>query len=423
MSSVVIAGNTSGTVTLNAPDIAGTTVLTLPTTSGTILTTASGQWITTGSNIYYNTGNVGIGTSSPTARLDVTGSSFATANVNFAQRTDDTTVSTATTWSSSSGNWMTRNNGGALTFNSGNTIGSSVGTERMTLTSAGFLGIGETSPNTILHANGDIRSTNASSNFSRFSFGQYGSSGTSYSFIQGDARDTGYMAFYTNVTERMRITSAGVLVVGATTQSYGEKLRVYNAAADGNAAFFWHDSTADRDVLIIRNERATGSTAAGMMSFLRSGGVNVGSIYSNGSGTTYATSSDYRLKENIAPMTGALAKVSALKPCTYTWKDGGLQGQGFIAHELAEVCPDAVVGEKDATQMQSYEISPAVPATYDEEGNELTPAVEAVMGEREVPKYQGVDTSFLVATLTAAIQEQQAIITDLKARIEVLENK
>jgi hypothetical protein len=88
---------------------------------------------------------VGIGTSTPTARLDVTGSSFATANVNFARRTDDTTVSTAVTWSSSDGNHMVRNSGGALTFNSGNTIGSSVGTERMRILSDGTVLMGLTS--------------------------------------------------------------------------------------------------------------------------------------------------------------------------------------------------------------------------------------------------------------------------------------
>jgi hypothetical protein len=75
MSSVVISGNTSGSVTLDAPAVAGSTVLTLPATSGTVLTTASGQWITTGSDIYYNTGNVGIGNTTAYNRLDVLASS------------------------------------------------------------------------------------------------------------------------------------------------------------------------------------------------------------------------------------------------------------------------------------------------------------------------------------------------------------
>jgi squalene cyclase len=89
-------------------------------------------------------------------------------------------------------------------------------------------------------------------------------------------------------------------------------------------------------------------------------------------------------------MTGALAKVQALKPVTYTWKESGIESQGFIAHELAEVCPDAVTGEKDAV---------------DAEGN---------------PQYQGIDTSFLVATLTAAIQELKAELDSVKAELATL---
>jgi len=112
--------------------------------------------------------------------------------------------------------------------------------------------------------------------------------------------------------------------------------------------------------------------------FKNASGTLVGNITVNSSATAFVTSSDYRLKENVAPMIGALDKVAKLKPVTYTWKTDNSDGEGFIAHELAEVCPYAVVGEKDAV---------------DAEGK---------------PVYQGIDTSFLVATLTAAIQELKA---------------
>ena len=119
-------------------------------------------------------------------------------------------------------------------------------------------------------------------------------------------------------------------------------------------------------------------------------------------------------------MMGALAKVSQLKPCTYKWKVDGSDGEGFIAHELAEVVPQCVSGEKDATREEEYEVTPAVPAVVDAEGVETTPAVQAVKGTRTVPSYQGVDTSFLVATLTAAIQEAHALIIQLQADVAAL---
>jgi hypothetical protein len=119
-------------------------------------------------------------------------------------------------------------------------------------------------------------------------------------------------------------------------------------------------------------------------------------------------------------MTGALDKVALLKPVTYKWNADGSDGQGFIAHELQEVVEGCVTGEKDATREEEYEVSPAVPAVVDAEGVETTPAVEAVKGTRTVPSYQGIDTSFLVATLTAAIQEQQALITQLQADVATL---
>lgn len=182
-------------------------------------------------------------------------------------------------------------------------------------------------------------------------------------------------------------TVAGKVIIGATTSVSGTRLSLV-AATSG----------------VDTNTSSITSTSGTRYHWTFQDGASPaerGSITTNGSATAYNTSSDYRLKENILPMTGALATVQALKPVTYTWKESGDNSQGFIAHELQAVVPDCVTGEKDAVE------------TYtDEEGNEQTR-----------PKYQSIDTSFLVATLTAAIQEQQTIINDLKTRIETLEAK
>lgn len=201
---------------------------------------------------------------------------------------------------------------------------------------------------------------------------------TSAGFIQ-TADSSGVIALQTNGTEAMRINTSSSLLVGATDIPDGTS--VYGSAFEA--------TTNSRRLLKL----ATSTTSSNNLIAFYNPNGNIGSISVSASTTTFSTSSDYRLKENIAPMTSALATVAQLKPVTYTWKIDGANGQGFIAHELQAVVPDAVTGEKDAV---------------DAEGN---------------PHYQGIDTSFLVATLTAAIQEQQAIITDLKARIETLENK
>ena len=204
-----------------------------------------------------------------------------------------------------------------------------------------------------------------------------------------DNATTGNFVFANNGTQRVAIDTSGKLLVNTTATNSNERVRIKNGD-DSRAIAFQSGSAAE-----------------------------CGYIYINagGTGTTYSTSSDYRLKENITPMTGALAKVVALKPVTYKWKVNGSDGQGFIAHELQEIVPDCVTGAKDATLEQEYEVTPAV---KDEEGNITTPAV---MGTRTVPVYQGIDTSFLVATLTAAMQEQQATINALTARIVALEAK
>jgi hypothetical protein len=187
----------------------------------------------------------------------------------------------------------------------------------------------------------------------------------------------GICRFLAANTERMRIDSSGNLLVGTTDTGALSRGIVVRGGISNSYLSVGH---------------VAGTGSGNWYANFDFSGTNIGAIAQNGTtAVSYNTTSDYRLKENIAPMIGALDTVAALKPVTYKWKADGSDGQGFIAHELQEVVPDCVTGEKDAV---------------DAEGN---------------PVYQGIDTSFLVATLTAAIQEQQAIITDLKARIEVLE--
>ncbi len=249
------------------------------------------------------------------------------------------------------------------------------GTTAVTIDTSQNVGIGTTSPlvpssgRKVVTLNG---TTDAMYNI--------GINGTYTGFFYSSASNTQFgsatnipLQFYTNDTERMRIDSSGNLAVGTATPLSS---RVTVAYSSGSGAG------------IIINQ--TNAGAAGNLMSFRLNNIEVGSIYQNTSTTAYNTSSDYRLKENIAPMTGALNKVLQLKPCTYTWKSTGETGEGFIAHELQAVVPDAVTGEKDAVN---------------EDGS---------------IKPQGIDTSFLVATLTAAIQEQQAQIEELKAEVQAL---
>jgi hypothetical protein len=220
-----------------------------------------------------------------------------------------------------------------------------------------------------------------------------------------------------SLTQAMYLDTSGNFIVGKTTAAdnvAGTRISSGGLSVFGRVS---GDATAtirfDSDGAAASFYRGTSSVSV----------TQVGSISVTTTATAYNTSSDYRLKNTIAPITGALAKVAQLKPVTYKWNANDSASEGFIAHELAEVFPQAVTGEKDGTKIEEYEVSPAVPATYDENRNQLTPAIAAVMGKREVPAYQGIDTSFLVATLTAAIQEQTETIKLLTARIVALESK
>jgi hypothetical protein len=186
-------------------------------------------------------------------------------------------------------------------------------------------------------------------------------------------------------TERMRIDSSGNLLVG-TTSSIGNGGVIQAKTTFAALYAETNSSSGSQNVFDIAN---VSNTAYVPVRFWVNGyGVTqVGSISCTTTATSYNTSSDYRLKNTIAPMTGALAKVALLKPCTYKWNADGSAGEGFIAHELAEVAPYAVTGEKDGEQMQ------------------------------------GVDYGKITPLLTAALQEAIAEIQSLKARVAELEAK
>jgi hypothetical protein len=316
-----------------------------------------------------SSGNVGIGTSSPPSKLSVQPNasfglycSVASASDNYpALRFNDGSNVPTTAHIQA----------GTLVFDSG-----ASSTERMRIDSSGNVGFGTSSPSyrvdVVNNSTGTQLNIASSSGFgTSFQLVNTATNGRSYRIGSNFTTGTGELAFYdvTAAAERMRIDSSGRVLFGITSTSF----------------------TGDGLFVTPSNGRITYGTGNGgqYASFQNSTGTQIGYIQNSAnSSVLYSTSSDYRLKENIAPMTGALATVSALKPVTYTWKSTGEDGQGFIAHELQEVVPDCVSGEKDAV---------------DAEGN---------------PKYQGIDTSFLVATLTAALQELNAKVTALEAQLE-----
>ena len=132
---------------------------------------------------------------------------------------------------------------------------------------------------------------------------------------------------------------------------------------------------------------ATGTPLISLNSGTLASSTQVGTITTNGTATAYNTSSDYRLKENIVTLANAVTRVKQLAPKNFTWKNNPGLGtaEGFIAHELQAIVPEAVFGEKDG---------------LDQNGK---------------PIYQGVDTSVLVALLTAALQEAITRIEALEA--------
>jgi hypothetical protein len=400
--SFVSSTGTGAGVFQTSPTITTPVISSLSSASATALTLQSAG--TTAVTIDTSQ-NVGIGTTSPSTKLSVVQNQNGASQVSISNNTggassqalfsatDGTNYGQFGMWGSGVSASGAQQPSSAFVYGSGGISYFTGGvhrwyyntnTEAMRIDSSGNVGIGTTSPSQLLDVNGTAIATNIvlRSDDSDVTWSASGSR----PLIRGN-KTNNTLAFYTSSAERMRIDSSGNLLMGTTSQIGSGKLCI---AVNLNVL----------NPLALQNTVTQGSGQS-FMYMMNSAGNKAGSIDHTGTTTVaYTTSSDYRMKENIAPMTGALTTVLQLKPCTYTWKEDGKAGQGFIAHELQAVVPDCVSGEKDAV---------------DAKGN---------------PKYQGIDTSFLVATLTAAIQELKAIndtqaetINALTARIEALENR
>ena len=301
------------------------------------------------------------------------------------------------------GTFAADNNATELVFKTGATAAADV---KMTLTSGGNLGIGVT-PDA---ANGSyLQFANG------YFAGQYGFGKNSYfdgsnykaiatggaTLIQGGDNFLFYTAPSVSAdanqtfVERMRIDSSGNLLVGVTSLPSAS---VQGFGVTGQTIVTSATSTSTREHHQFFN-----------------GNGQVGSIKTSGSGTSFNTSSDYRLKTDAQPMTGASDRVLALNPVNFEWISDGTRVDGFLAHEAQAVVPESVTGTKDAMMDEEYEVTPAV---LDDDGNETTPAV---MGTRNVPDYQGIDQSKLVPLLTAALREALTKINTMETRLTALE--
>ena len=433
-----------------------------------------------------SSGNVGIGTSSPSATLQVEGTTNGLQSV-FGLDSSGLKISTFQKTGNDAGVILDaqESSNGTLTF-------ASTGTERMRIDSSGNVGIGVISMVNPLHV-GVTPNTASKTSGSAFDGGalrldgSFGSADAEVGILAGqnDGLSSGIgfsrqsssdwgtqIKFYTHspaitttdeLTERMRIDSSGNLLVGKTSSNgttVGGEIR-----ATGLGLF----TASGTNSLQVRRLLNDGDS----VEFYKDTG-KVGSISVSGSSTAYNTSSDYRLKTDAQPMTGASDRVLALNPVNFKWIADGTRVDGFLAHEAQAVVPEAVTGTKDAMMDEEYQVSAATgdiytagseagfnelsaaieasPAYYDVDGNiikaeviakaavhEAYDAVEevihsadveqpetladgkqwrettpAVMGTRSVPDIQGIDQSKLVPLLVASLQEALARITALE---------
>ena len=260
-------------------------------------------------------------------------------------------------------------------------------------------------------------------------------------------RTGGSMDLYHNGTKKFETSSAGATVSGALTATAGSgaivkveegggSLMFMEAGGNGShlkfkAGHYLNIKQDDNNNYLILNNNHTidhFGTAGNWMKMLFAGSTNneyfisfrmsnnsqVGTIQTNGSTVSYNTSSDYRLKENVDYNWDATTRLKQLKPARFNWiaDETNTVVDGFIAHEVEGIVPEAISGAKDAMEA----------AVLYQEGDELPEGKE--VGDVKVPEQispQSIDQSKLVPLLVKAMQEQQTTIEALTARITALE--
>ena len=240
----------------------------------------------------------------------------------------------------------------------------------------GNVGIGATNPYFDLDVAGDIRIRDQESLF-------FGTSG-SIPLLSINCNSSGDM-----VIDDVYTNSADVLFniqgnVGMGNTAPAAKLDIVNTS-----------STSSSGLLKLKSTTVFSSAPGHMIDFIRSNNTIRGFIGMNQYGVTYSTSSDYRLKRNIVPIADSIDRIKKLKPSRFNWDDGpdDYVVDGFIAHEVADVIPEAITGEKDDVDKDN------------------------------APIYQSIDQSKIVPLLTAALQEAVAKIEALELRINKLEKQ
>ena len=211
--------------------------------------------------------------------------------------------------------------------------------------------------------------------------------------------------FHVDNGEIMRITRGTnpFVAIGRTTQQGNEGFTVDRNGTD--VCFFTQNSSGTLVTLKLLNKRATGSTEGEQISFLDTSGNQRGKIINNTSTTTYVTSSDYRLKENQVEISDGIDRVKQLKPYKFNWKNRpGIIVDGFFAHEVENLVKDCVSGTKDRVVTQDDH----------DKGDYLDKNIDD-------PLYQMIDNSQIVPLLTAALKEAVTKIETLETKVAALE--